>query len=52
MLKLSCSQGFHLHGTNRMELHWVGVLIVALVQPCADLVQALGALVRVHVDLV
>ena len=45
MPKLSSSQGFRLHGTTRVELHSVRVLIVALVQ-------ALDALVRGHVDLV
>ena len=34
-----------------MELYLVKLLIVALVQALVDLVQALGALVRVHVDL-
>ena len=52
MPKLSRSQGFRLRGTNREELHSVRVLIVALVQALVDLVQALDALVRVHVDLV
>ena len=52
MPKLSHNQGFHLHGNNRMELHLVRVLIVALVQALFDLVQALDALVWVHVDLV
>ena len=44
MMKLSFSQGFSLHGTNRVELLSVRILIVALVQ-------ALDALVRVFVAL-
>ena len=52
MPKLSCSQGFRLHDTNHVELHSVRVLIIALVQTLVDLVQALDALVWVHVDLV
>ena len=45
MTKLSCSQGFHLCGTNRQYLLAIRVLVVALVQ-------ALFALVQTHVDLV
>ena len=52
MPKLSRSQGFRLHGKNCVELHFVRVLIVALVQSCVDLVQARDALVQVHLDLV
>ena len=52
MLKLSRSQGFCLHGTNCVELHLVRVLILALVQAIVDMVQAIDALVWVHVDLV
>ena len=51
MPKLSYSQRFRLHGTHCMELHTVRVLIVALVQALVDLIQALDALVWVHVDL-
>ena len=52
MPKLSHSQGFRLHGTNHVEIHPVRVLIVTLAQALVDLVQALDAFVRVHVDLV
>ena len=52
MPQLARSQGFRLHGRDRVELYLVRVLIVALVQALVDLVQALDALVRVHVDLV
>ena len=52
MPKLSCSQGFRLHGTNRAELHLVRVLIIARVQALVDQVQALDPLFLVHVDLV
>ena len=52
MPKLSHSRGFRLHGRDCVELYSVRVLIVALVQALVDLVQALDALVRVHVDLV
>ena len=45
MTKLSCSQGFRLHGTNLEELLAIRVLVV-------DLVQALVALFQAHVDLV
>ena len=51
MPKLSRSQGFRLYGTNRVELHSVRFLIVALVQALDDLVHALDVLDRVHVDL-
>ena len=47
MLKL-----FRLYGRDLVELYLVRVLIVALVQAIVNLVQALDALVRVHVDLV
>ena len=52
MPKLSRSQGFLLPGRDRVELYSVRVLSVGLVQALVDLVQALDALVRVHVDLV
>ena len=52
MPKLSFSQGFRLLGTNQGELDSVRALIFALVQALIDMVQALDALVRVHVDLV
>ena len=48
MTKLSCSQGFRLHGTNHKELLSMRVLVQAHV----DLVQALVALVQAYVDLV
>ena len=52
--QLSCSQGFRLPGTNRMELLqwevllllWFNQALVALVQANFDLVQALVALVQ------
>ena len=51
-LKLSRSQGFHLHGRDLVEFYSVRNLIVALVQALVDLVQVLDVLVWVNVDLV
>ena len=39
MMKLSCSQGFGLRGTNCEELLVIRVLVVALVKALVDLVQ-------------
>ena len=41
-----------MHGRERVELYSVRVLIGALGQALVDLVQALDALVWVHVDIV
>ena len=52
MTKLSCSQGFHLRGTNREDFLSLKVLVDALVYALVDLVQAHVAPVQAYVDLV